>query len=94
MSARRTGRVKWFCASRGYGFLEDTAGGPDAFVHFSNLKRKQEGWKALYKGEYVSYIPQLIEDQTSALEVTGVDGGRLMCEADDWVPSVPPTASC
>ena len=75
--------MKWFCPSRGYGFLEDTDGGVDAFVHFSNLKRKQEGWKGLYKGEYVSYIPQVIGDQTSALEVTGVAGGRLMCEAND-----------
>ena len=78
---RKIGWVKWFCSTRGYGFLKDVQGGQDAFVHFSNLKRRTEGWRGLYKGEYVSYIPQLVEGRTTALDVTGVMGGFLMCEA-------------
>lgn len=82
MEQRRSiGWVKWFCPTKGYGFLQDMKGGSDAFVHFSNLCRRSDGWKGLYKGEYVSYIPQESGDRICALDVTGVAGGVLMCEA-------------
>lgn len=86
MASKSVGRVKWFCSSRGYGFLEDLHGGEDAFVHFRSLKRRTEGWRGLYQGEYVAYIPQVIDGRTSALDVTGVNGGLLMCEAYDDTP--------
>lgn len=86
MASKSTGRVKWFCPSRGYGFLEDLRGGEDAFVHFRSLKRRTEGWRGLYQGEYVAYIPQVIDGKTSALDVTGINGGLLMCEAYDGAP--------
>lgn len=47
------GSVKWFDEARGLGFLELPAGGPDIFVHYSNIL--MEGHKVLCKGDLVSF---------------------------------------
>ena len=39
-----TGKVKWFNAEKGYGFIQ-REGGKDLFVHFSGIK--SEGFKTL-----------------------------------------------
>ncbi len=46
------GKVKWFNAQKGYGFLEQE-GGPDVFVHFSAIKA--EGFKTLREGQVVEF---------------------------------------
>jgi len=78
---RRTGWVKFFSEKRGYGFITDVQSNEDAFVHFSNLQRSTPGWRGLYKGEYVSFTPQVADGKTAAFDVTGVRNGPLMCEA-------------
>ena len=47
-----TGKVKWFNAEKGYGFItgED---GKEVFVHFSAIVG--EGYKSLEDGQAVSY---------------------------------------
>lgn len=47
------GKVKWFNAERGYGFIKDDDGGPDVFAHFSAIEG--DGYKTLEEGEKVSY---------------------------------------
>jgi CspA family cold shock protein len=47
-----TGRVKWFNAGKGYGFLEQD-GGEDVFVHFSAIEG--EGFKTLTAGQEVNF---------------------------------------
>ena len=47
-----TGRVKWFSAEKGYGFLEREDGG-DVFVHFSSING--EGFRTLNEGERVEF---------------------------------------
>lgn len=46
------GKVKWFNAQKGYGFIEQE-GGPDVFVHFSAIKAK--GFKTLREGQVVEF---------------------------------------
>jgi len=46
------GTVKWFNASKGYGFLSQE-GGKDVFVHFSALQG--DGYKSLDEGEAVEF---------------------------------------
>jgi CspA family cold shock protein len=52
MSARVTGTVKWFNASKGYGFIE-RQGGPDVFVHFSAIQA--DGFRSLQEGQRVEF---------------------------------------
>jgi CspA family cold shock protein len=46
------GKVKWFNADKGYGFIE-REGGDDLFVHFSEIQT--EGFKSLDEGQAVSF---------------------------------------
>lgn len=47
-----TGKVKWFNAENGYGFIQ-REGGKDLFVHFSGIK--SEGFKTLEEGWNVEF---------------------------------------
>lgn len=46
------GRVKWFNAEKGFGFIE-REDGDDVFVHFSAIQ--QEGYKSLEEGQQVEF---------------------------------------
>ena len=46
------GKVKWFNAEKGYGFLEQDGGG-DVFVHYSAIQT--EGFKTLEEGQEVEF---------------------------------------
>lgn len=48
-----TGTVKFFNYDKGYGFISDDAGGPDAFVHISAVEAA--GMTGLTKDQRVSY---------------------------------------
>ncbi|MHB8173013.1 MAG: cold-shock protein [Nitrospirota bacterium] len=47
-----TGKVKWFNASKGYGFIEQD-NGEDVFVHFSQIQ--EDGFKTLNEGQDVEF---------------------------------------
>jgi CspA family cold shock protein len=51
-----SGKVKWFNAQKGFGFIEPDDGGKDVFVHISALERA--GIRALSEGQKVSYEVQ------------------------------------
>jgi cold shock protein len=52
MAERVTGTVKWFNASKGYGFLA-REGGPDVFVHYSAIE--SDGFRTLQEGQAVEF---------------------------------------
>jgi len=85
-SSREVGRVKWFNNKTGYGFITITDGpkaGTDVFVHHSGVLVSNEQYKYLVQGEYVNfkldYTPSGAHEYQAG-EVSGINGGKLMCE--------------
>ena len=66
MSDRFVGTVKWFSATKGYGFIgrED---GEDVFVHFSAIE--MDGYKRLKEGQKVEFS---IEEGPKGLQAAKV----------------------
>ncbi|MBW8270672.1 cold-shock protein [Caldovatus aquaticus] len=50
------GTVKWFNASKGYGFIQPEDGSKDVFVHISDVQRA--GIASLNEGDRVEYDVQ------------------------------------
>ena len=48
-----TGKVKWFNAQKGFGFIEPQDGSKDVFVHISAVERA--GLSGLNEGQTISY---------------------------------------
>jgi CspA family cold shock protein len=66
-----TGTVKWFNATKGFGFIQPEDGGPDVFVHVSAVERA--GLSALNEGDQVAF--ELEQDRRSG-KGAGGGGGR------------------
>ena len=48
-----SGKVKWFNAQKGFGFIQPEGGGADSFVHISDVERS--GMTTLREGQRVTY---------------------------------------
>ena len=59
-----TGTVKWFNATKGFGFIQPDNGGKDVFVHISAVERA--GLSTLNEGAKVSYEEVPNKGKTSA----------------------------
>ncbi len=59
-----TGSVKWFNATKGFGFIQPEAGGPDVFVHISAVEKA--GLRGLNEGQRVEFDLQQERGKTAA----------------------------
>lgn len=59
-----TGTVKWYNATKGYGFIEPDGGGKDAFVHATAIE--QSGMTSLNEGQKVEF--ELQKDKRTGKE--------------------------
>ena len=83
---RKTGQVKWFNNKAGYGFItikEQDGTDADIFTHYSTVHVQDTQYKFLVQGEYVEF--DLVDSPSEhhkyqATNVTGINGGKLMCE--------------
>jgi len=66
MDERLVGTVKWFNATKGYGFI-GRDGGDDVFVHFSAINT--EGYRKLVEGQKVEFS---IEQGPKGLQAANV----------------------
>ena len=67
MSAK-TGTVKWFDESKGFGFISQQDGGDDVFVHFRAIAG--DGFKTLAEGQSVSFEVEQGQKGLQAASVT------------------------
>jgi CspA family cold shock protein len=62
------GTVKWFNATKGYGFIQPEDGTKDVFVHISAVERA--GMRSLVEGQKVTYaIEQGREGKSAAVDL-------------------------
>ncbi len=67
-TAMPIGTVKWFNATKGYGFLQPDDGSKDVFVHVSDVERA--GLGTLQEGQRVSYeLERGQQGKTSAVNL-------------------------
>lgn len=64
---RYVGTVKWFNATKGYGFIGREDGGDDVFVHFSAIQ--MDGYKKLVENQKVEFS---IEQGPKGLQAANV----------------------
>jgi cold shock protein len=67
MVERECGTVKWFNATKGYGFITRDTGG-DVFVHYSAINSK--GYRSLEEGQRVEFA---ITEGQKGLQAQDVD---------------------
>lgn len=73
MGERQKGTVKWFNATKGFGFVTPEGGGEDLFVHQTNIQA--EGFRSLREGEEVEFEVEAGPDgRKKAIQVSGPEG--------------------
>jgi CspA family cold shock protein len=69
VAVKEQGTVKWFNASKGYGFIQRQTG-EDVFVHFSAIM--MDGYKSLNEGQAVEFEVKKGPKGLQAENVTGL----------------------
>jgi CspA family cold shock protein len=71
MTQMVTGTVKFFNATRGYGFITPDDGTKDVFVHVTAVERA--GWRGLAEGQKVSFQVLNEERGRKAVDLTAAE---------------------
>jgi CspA family cold shock protein len=66
-----TGTVKWFNATKGFGFIQPAEGGKDVFVHISAVERS--GLNGLNEGQKISYEIATERGRSAAVNLKAAD---------------------
>jgi CspA family cold shock protein len=66
MAEKERGTVKWFNATKGYGFIQREKGG-DVFVHYSAIEA--DGYRSLNQGDMVEFE---VQDGPKGLQAANV----------------------
>jgi cold shock protein len=61
------GKVKWFDANKGFGFIQPDEGEPDAFVHITAVQAA--GLKTLNDGQRVTYELTTQRGRTAVIDL-------------------------
>ena len=64
------GKIKWFNPTKGFGFIENNAGGKDIFLHVSALE--QAGIDTLTEGEAASFEIGDTRGRENAINITKI----------------------
>jgi len=64
------GTVKWFNATKGYGFIQPDDGSKDVFVHVSAVERA--GLRSLMEGQKVTYSVEQDRGKSAAVDLKTV----------------------
>ncbi len=81
------GQCKWFSDKLGYGFItivSEGLRGKDVFVHHTAIQPLNSKYRTLRKGEYVNLDITKSEAGLQGLNITGIQGGPLMCDFVDF----------
>lgn len=76
-----TGKVKWYDAEKGYGFVVPSEGGPDVMVHAACVRAA--GLSSLEEGATVSLTVVRGDRGLQATEVISVSAGEPVTESDE-----------
>ena len=80
------GRVKWFDATRGFGFIVSDALEGDILVHFSVLR--EHGRRSLPEGALIECIPMRLDRGLQAKRIISIDTGPAVAP-----PPLPPRST-
>tara|TARA_B110000503_G_scaffold137255_1_gene221171 strand:+ start:295 stop:807 length:513 start_codon:yes stop_codon:yes gene_type:complete len=84
------GQVVRFFNRKGFGFIKDLNDDKDYFVHNTEISLKDNGYRKLYPGEYVSYNIIDKNGKQVCTGVRGIMGFPLLTENADHVYRVYP----